>query len=801
MSSLRQMRWTLRSLRRRPLLTAVVLLTLTLGIGANVAIFSLVHSVLLTSLAYPDADELVTLWQDETRRDGPEQEWTSWDNFADWRAQGTSFEEMAAVGGWRPTLTGDGEAEMLSGAVASHTLLEVLELPPQLGRDLTAEDDLAGSEGVVLLGHELWQRRFGGDRDVVGRTLRLSGNSYEVVGVLPPGFEMPIIGAADVLAPLRIDPSNSCGRGCITLRVVARLGDGITVERAGEQMATVASRLEQEHPGANKGVQIRLIPLHDLVVGSVRAPLLVLLGAVGLVLLICCGNVANLLLARAQERRGELALRSALGAGRAHLVWQTLSESLALSLLGGALGTGAAALAVRQLGVRLAGELPRIEAARVDATVLAFALGLSLAAGLIFGIAPALRTSRSQLQSSMQQALGARSTGRLRSGLVVAEVALALVLLLAAGVLVRSFLALTRVDLGVDTERVLMTRVNLSPAEYPEAEQRVAFAAQARERLAALPGVTSVSHTMSPPLAGFDGDSNFVIEGAVQDPEAQPPVAWVRSVDADFFRHLGIELTRGRAFDARDGQDALDVAILNEAAVQRYFDGESPIGRRIHFGGDPPRWRQIVGTVADTRHFGLTAPARPAAYFPFDQSPVGTLFFLLRSSGDPYQLTAPVRAAIAELDPNLAISQVQTLDELVTRATSSERLLAGLIGTFSVLALVLAALGLYGVMSYTVAQRRRELGIRMAIGADRRDLIGRVLAQGMALVGIGTALGLVAALLAGRVLRSVLYAVEPHDPATYLSVPLVLAAVAAVAILIPARRAVTSDLPEVLRSE
>jgi predicted permease len=780
----------------------VVLLTLTVGIGANVTIFSLVHSVLLTSLDYPEAHELVTLWQDETQRDnGPEQEWTSWDNFSDWRSQGAVFEEMAAVGGWRPTLTGTGEAEMLRGAVASYTVLDVLGVRPVLGRGLAAEDDLATSEPVVLLGHALWQRRFGGDAGVLGRTLLLQGVGYEVVGVLPAGLEIPIVGPTELLAPLRIDASNTCGRRCINLRVVARLRDGVSDEEAGEQMALVGQRLQEEYPRANEGVEIRLIPLHDLVVGAVRTPLFVLLGAVGLVLLVCCGNVANLLLARAQERHGELALRTALGAKRADLVGQTLAESLMLSVLGGLLGTAVAALAVRQLAHRLADQLPRIAEAQVDGVVLGFAVALSLLAGLVFGVVPALRSGRVELHNAIQQGLGARSTGRLRSTLVIAEVALALVLLLAAGLLVRSFVALVSVDMGMQAEGVLMARVSLSQADYPEAPQRVAFAQQARERLAALPGVASVSHTMSPPLAGFDGDSDFDIEGAEEPASGRLPVAWVRSVDADYFRNLGIELTRGRGFDERDRADAIDVAVLNEAAVQRYFDGASPIGRRISFGGDPPRWREVVGTVADTRHFGLTEPPRPAAYFPFDQSPVGTLFFLLRGPQDPNELTGPLRSTIAAIDPNLAVSDVQTLADLVSRSTSSERLLAGLLGAFSIVALLLAALGLYGVMSYAVSLRRREIGIRMAVGAHGSSLVGLVFRQGMALVLVGTILGLIAAFAAGRLLAGVLYAVKPHDPLTFALVPIGLALVAAVAILVPASRAASTNLLEVLRAE
>lgn len=794
------LRFSLRTFARRPLLTGVVLLTLTLGIGANVTIFSLVSSVLLRPLSYPQPNELVTVWQDETARGGPEREWTSWDNFADWRAQsvGTAFDEMAALGGFRPTLIGEGEPEVLDGASASHSLLEVLGVEPLLGRNFTAEEDVANAAPVVLLGHAFWQRRFGGDQSVLGSSLNLQGVPHEVIGILPPGLEVPILGASDALRPLAIDASNSCGRRCITLRVVARLRDGVSLERAAEEMTLVAKRLEDQYPRANQDVEVALVPLHDLVVGAVRMPLLVLLAAVGLVLLVCCGNVANLLLARAHERRGELALRTALGAGRAQLVRQLLCESLVLSLSGGILGSASAWLAVRQLAHRLADQLPRIEHAGIDLPILLFALGLSLAAGLLFGVLPALRAAGTSLGESMQAA-SARSTGRLRSGLVIAEVSLALVLLLAAGLLLRSFLALVQVDLGYRTEDTLIARVSLPSTDYPEREQRTAFSRQIREQLEALPGVVSVSHTSSPPLLGFDGDSDFRIEGRPMAEGEQPPVAWIRSVDADFFRNFGVQLLSGRGFSAADRDGAQDVVVLNQAAVDRYFDGQNPIGERISFGGD--RWREVVGTVADTRHFALTAPARPAAYLHYEQSPLTTLFLLLRSEGDPYQHTAAMREVLAGLDTNLAFSQVQALDEVLSDATSSERLLAWLLGAFSTLSLLIAAVGLYGVMSYSVAQRRRELGIRMAIGAENRSLLALILRQGLGLVLVGTALGLLGALATGRLLAGVLYAVQPHDPLTFALVPMILIGVATMAILVPARRATRGNLLDVLRSE
>ncbi len=798
----RDLRLALRSAARLPTLTAIVVVTLALGIGANTAIFSMIQAVLLAPLDYQEPERLVTLWQDYTEREGPVDEWYSWPNFDDHRRLSESFSTMAAISGWQPTLTGEGEAEQLLGARASWTLFEALGREPVLGRAFVADEDAAEAENVVLLGSAFWQRRFGGDPGVLDRVIRFQGEPWRVIGVLPPGFEVPFEGAPDVLAPLAISESNTCGRGCVNLRVVGRLADGVTIDQAREELASLARALEEEYPEDNEGIGAYLEPLHSRVTGRVRTPLLLLLGAVGLVLLIATANVASLQLTRALHRRDELAMRAALGASRGQIVQQLLVESLALALLGGVAGLGVAVAGIQLLKRLAADAAPRLAEASLDYRTVGFAAVVTLVTGLLFGALPALRAARFDLYSQLKEGDGGRGGGRTRSALVVAEVALATLLLVGAGLLGRSLLALFQLDLGYRTDNVLLARVGLGGEAYQEREAKFAFAESVLERLRATPGVEKVSHTNSPPLLGFDGDSNFDIEGRAAQGPGKDPVGWLRVVDEDYFDTLGVRVLEGRGFTAADRDGAALVVMLNETAAKRYFadDPSGAVGQRVNFNRDV-QWRDVVGVVADTRHFGVTEPERPAVYLPWKQSPFGSPYFLIRTDSDPLAMVPALRAAVGELDSNLAVAGVDTMDHVVGDAISTERLLVALLGLFAACALLMASIGLYGVMSHAVEQRRRELGIRLALGADGGRLRRMVLRGGLLLVGVGLVLGLLAAAGLGRLLESVLYGVSPWDAVTFLVVPLVLAAVGVLALWMPARKASRADVITVLRYE
>jgi putative ABC transport system permease protein len=800
-SVLSDLRYGLRLLRQRPGFAAVAILTLAIGIGANTAIFSVVSSVLLRPLPYEDPDRLTMVWQDLTRIDGPETEWPTPDNFFDWRDQNEVFEGMFALGAWGPTASGMDGAEQLNGAVASFDALTLLGVEPVLGRTFRAEDDTAASDLVVVLSHSLWQRRFGGDRHVLGRTITLDTQPATIVGVLPPGFDFPVIRNPEILAPLRIDRTNTCGRGCYTLRVIARLKDGVTLERAQGDMDAIAARLEQDYPDENGGVGIRLVPLHEQIVGPLRVALLVLLGAVGLVLLIACANVANLLLARATDREHELATRVALGASRARLLRQLLIESLVLATLGAALG-----LVLGQWGVDLLVSLvpesvPRFRSVSVDGLTLAVTSAVAVVSGLAFGLFPGLRASRPSLERSLR-ASGRGTDGgshrRLRDTLVVVEVALALTLLVGAGLLMRSFASLVRVDPGFDADNVLVSQLNLVGARYDETAERVSFVDRLLARVRALPGVKGAGVVYALPLGGADSDANFTIEGRPPPRPQRMPVAWYRPVSPDYFTTMKLRLSRGRWLESTDGAETTPVVLINESAAGRYWPNEDPLRSRVRIGGV---LREVVGVVADTRHFGLDQAPRPAMYFPYSQLPLRFTNLVVRTEGEPTALARSVRGVVAEIDPTLALANVASMREVISNTVAAPRVITILLGVFALSALALAAIGLYGVMSYTVGQRRQEIGIRMALGAKTDDLVRWVVGHGMLLLGIGAALGLTFSLALSRFLESLLFGIGATDPTTFLAGAVALAAVALVACYVPARRAARVDPVVVLRHE
>ena len=793
-------RYGVRVLLQRPGTTAVAILTLALGIGANTAIFSVVNGILLKPLPYESPDELVTVWQDHTRLDGPTTEWASPDNFFDWRDQNEVFDGMFALGGWGPTLSGQGDPEQLRGTVTSFNAFSVLGIEPFLGRGFRPEEDGAGSELVVLLGHALWTRRFGASREVLGSTITLDSEPATVIGVLPPALEFPIVSGHDVFAPLRIDMTNTCGRSCLTLRVIARLSDGVTLERARGDVEAIAARLASTYPDDNVSVGATIVPLHEFLVGPMRARLLFLLGAVGMVLLIACANVANLTLARAADREREVATRLAMGASRRRLFKQLLTENLMLAFVGSVLGLLLALWGVDILLGLLPENTARVGAIAVDMRVLAFTLGIAVLTGLLFGTFPAARATKPNLASSLKEG-GRGSSGRthgFRSALVISEVALALVLLVSAGLLMRSFAALMDVDPGFDGDRVLTAQLNLVGSRYDESPARVGFVERLLEGVSVLPGVEDAGVIYVLPMGGANSDASFLIEGREPPAPNQGPVAWYRPVSNGYFDAMKMRLARGRGFLATDDGEAAPVVVVNETAAARYWRNEDPLLASVRIGGEV---RRVVGVVADTKHFGLDASDRPAMYFPYAQLPLRFMNLLVRASDAPESLVGPVRNVVFEIDPELAVANVTTLGDVIAKTVAPPRIVATVLGFFAAVAALLAAIGLYGVMSESVRQRTHEIGIRMALGASSNNVLGWAVGKGMLLLAIGATVGLVGAFFVTRFMESLLFGVERTDLLSFLAGPIVLTLTALAACYLPARRAAHVDPVIALRYE
>ncbi len=793
------LRYALRQLRSHPGFAAVVLLTLGLGIGANTAMFSVVDAVLLRPLPYPEANRLVLL---QGHKEGIGNESASVPDFLDWKAQSRSFSGMTAFAGASLNLAGsEGRPpERLIAARVTSDFFRTLGVGPSPGRGFTREEDRAGAGKVVVLGRSLWKDRFGGDPDVIGRAVTLNGEPYTVVGIAAPGFQFP--SWAQAWTPVAPQPgSPGQGRRSDFLGVVGRLAPGVTLRTARAEMTAIGRRLERQYPATNTGWSVAVTSLRERIVGDVRPALLVLLGAVGLVLLIACANVANLLLARGAARGRELALRSALGARRGRLIGQLLAESLVLSLLGAALGVLLAYWGTRALVGLDPGALPRLGEVRIDGLVLLFALGAAVLTAAVFGLAPALRLARPDLRRALVEggrSSGMRGGGFLDRGLVAGQVAVALVLLVGAGLLIRSFARLEGVDPGFRARGVLTARVSLPESRYPDDPRMREFWNGLLARLGKLPGVTAAGATSDLPLQSGSYLS-FRIEGR---PAPGPDVvqdAVVCAEGGDYFRSLGISLVRGRLPDARDGPEGRPVAVVDRAMARRYWGHDDPIGDRISFDGT--RWYTIVGIVGDVRTESLDRPGYPHAYLSYRQSPRHGMALTLRTDGDPAALAGPVRAAVGDIDPTLPVYSVHTMREIVATSILGPRFDVVTLGAFAGLALLLALIGIYGVLSYAVTRRLRELGIRMVLGADRGATLRYVLRLGMIPVLTGIAIGLVGALLSVRVLSGLLYGVAPLDPVTFLLVPAALAAVAALACWIPARRATRVDPIHALRNE
>jgi predicted permease len=804
--SLRQdIRYAVRVLARRPLFTLAVAATLALGIGANSAIFSFVNAVLLRPLPYPEPERLMAVW---TMLPEFGKETSSYPDFGDWSARSRSFSSLSAFARSSDNLSGaDGEPERLSSAIATPNLFATLGVTPVIGRLLVAGDSAWGSHRVVVLSYRLWQRRYGGSSDILGQSIQLNATPYTVVGVAPP--DMVIAPEADLWRPLAFDPANSLpGRRSDFLRVVGRLAPGATEDAAQAELATIAAQLAAEYPQSNNRITVDVVSLGDEIVGPVRPAMLVVAGAVGLVLLIACVNVANLLLARASSREQEMALRGSLGAGRGRLVRQLLTESVLLALLGGAAGLVLAAWGVSGLRALAPADLPRLAEVGLDAQVLLFTATVTLATGVAFGVLPALRLSGARLRETAG-ALGrtgshSRSSDRLRSGLALAQIALALVLLVGAGLLMRSFQQLRNEPLGFTPTNVLTARVVLPAARYQTAASQQAFFNAVRDRVAALPGVEQVGLSTDIPLGdGFNYLTFTKIGAPAPGPDEVAPDAIPTAADTGFFRSLGIRLIEGRMFGAQDVMGAPRVAVVNEEMVRARYAGKSPVGERISFGdpADPTSVLTIVGVVASTRITGLGSQFYPQAFVPIAQSPQRALYFTVKSRTNAAALLPPLRAAVRALDPSQPVASALTMDERVSASIAQPRASTVVVGAFAAVAALLAVIGIYAVLAYMIAQRTREIGIRVALGATSGDVLRLIVGHGLRIVALGLVAGAVVSIAFSRVLAGLLFGVSPTDPLTFVSMALGLGLVATLATWLPARRALRVSPMESLRAD
>ena len=793
-------RYGLRLLARSPGFTAVAVLALALGIGANTLIFTFINARLLQPLPFRDPDRLVALWSVE--REGGVTWNVAHPDYLDWREQNRTFEELAALSEGSYTLTGGQEPEWLIGRLASATVFAVLGVKPALGRGFLPEEDRLGADRVVVLSHGLWLRRFAGNPGIVGQVVRLNQEPHTVIGVLPRGFRL---GSADydVWVPLALDPAKA-HRGNRFLQVVARLKPGVTIAGAQAEITTIADRLASQYPNSNAHLGAEVDSLRELYVRPFRPALLVLMAAVALVLLIACANVANLMLARAAARQKEIAIRAALGARRGRIVRQMLTESSLLSLAGGVLGLLLALWGARALHATLPQRMQSAEPPGLDVVVLAFIVAVSLLTGIAFGLAPAWGVARADLHETLKE--GGRSSaaglrhGRLRAALIVSEVALAIVLLTGAGLLIKSFARLMAVAPGFRPENVLTMGVPLPRARYAEPRQWRAFFEQALERIRALPGVRHAAATSLLPMNGSNTVWSFAIEGRPEPLPGQFPTAGYRAVTPDYFRVMGIPLLRGRHLTEQDREGAPFAVIINEAMAGRYWPNEDPLGRRIQSRGTND-WGTVVGVVGNIKFSGLEGQASPEMFWAHSQRPRSGIILVIRTASEPAALASGVRAAIREVDRDQPVARIRTLESIVEESVAPRRITMLLLGTFAALALVLAGVGLYGVMSYLVAQRSHEIGLRMALGAQRGEVLGLVVRQGMVLAVIGAGIGLAGALALTRLMSTLLFGVTARDPVVFVAVPAALGVVALAASFFPARRASRVDPLVALRYE
>jgi putative ABC transport system permease protein len=808
---LQDMRYGLRTLMKNPGFTLVAVVALALGIGANTAIFSVVNAVLLRPLPYDNSERLMQVWSTNLKR-GWNEAPASYLNYKDWREQSQSFESMAAYSEASAAMTYGDVPEQITGLGATSDLFKALATQPLMGRTFLPEDERAGGSHVVVLGYGLWQRRFNADPNIVGKQIKFDGESTTVIGVMPQGFRFPLdTDNPEFWIPLDPEQGYNLERGANYLKVIGRLKAGVTIEQAQAEMTAIGQRLEQQYQDKNAGKGVRLVSLYEEMVGSIRPALLVLLGAVGFVLLIACANVANLLLARASSRQKEIAIRTALGASRARVIRQLLTESLLLSLAGGGLGLLLAFWGVDLLSAAIPENIPRIKELGLDLNVLAFTTAVAVLTGVVFGLVPALQASKPDLTEALKEGGRGSTEGlrrnRTRSLLVVLEVALSLVLLIGAGLLIKSFIYLLNVKPGFNPEHVVTANLSLPPVKYGESEQQAAFFHQVIERVQTLPNVEAAAVVSPLPLSGSMMQNILTVEGRPPLAPGEKLITDTRLVSPDYMRVMGIPLIKGRAFTERDSKDAPRVFVINETLAQRFFPGEDPIGKRIKVSARASYEKEdtageIVGIVGDVRHRSLDRDSSPECYVSYLQIADPYMTLVVRTkSADALGMAASLRSSIQQVDPEQPVFDIMTMNQVLARSIATRRFNMLLLGIFAGVALVLAGVGLYGVMNYSVAQRTHEIGIRMALGAQQSDVLKMIVGHGMLFTLIGLCLGLVAAFALTRVMSGLLVGVTATDPWTFVGTAGLLAAVALVACYIPARRAMRVDPMVALRYE
>ncbi len=808
---LQDLRFALRMFKKRPGFTAIALLTLALGIGANSAIFSVVNALLLRPLPYPGAEQLVMVWG-KLPTHGLDKLGISGAEFVDYRDRNRVFSGVATYASNGRNLTGVSEPQRINVTFVTAEFFSVLATKPLQGRTFVAEEDQPASDAVVVLSYTLWQKQFGGDGNIVGQNIVLDGKSQQVIGIMPAGFQFPDADTA-IWKPMAFtaEDLNEDNRGSHFLNLIARLKPGVELRQAQADVSAIAGEMQQEHPGyydSGSGWGARLVSLHEETVGDVQLVLVVLFVAVGFVLLIACANVANLLLARAATRQREMVIRSALGASRWRIIRQLLIESLTLSVTGGVLGVLLALWGTDLLISFSPQSLPRASEIHLDGQVIGFTFLISLLTGLLFGMVPAWQASRFNLNDSLKEGAGKMSEGkgrqRLRSLLVAGEVALALVLFIGAGLMIKSLYRLQQVDLGFDPTQVLTMRISLPQAKYPEPQKQRAFFDRLIREAQSLPDVQSVGLVNYLPLSGSGNQRNISVEGKPENPINVE----FRQSTPDYFRALKLELKSGRLFNEQDHENAPYVAVVNESFARIFFPDDEPIGKRIKMGGldSPFRWLTVVGLIKDVKHRGLENDARPEMYVPYQQPPLAnwnaqSFFLAVRTETAPQNSIAYLRNLVKGLDKEQPIYSISTLQQLLARSIAPRRFNLFLMGIFSALALALASIGIYGVMSYSVMQRTHEIGIRLALGAGRGDILRLVLKQGMRVTLLGIGVGLAASVGLTRLIENLLFNVSTTDVTTFVLVSLILTGVALVACLVPARRAAKTNPVVALRFE
>lgn len=799
---LSDIRYTLRMLIKRPAFTAVALITLALGIGANTAIFSVVNSVLLNPLPYANPSELTLIWLQHPPTNQFQQP-VSFPDFIDWRAQSNSFEQILATRTLSANLTDGDEPERINGARVSAGFLSMFKVSPVAGRDFLESETQPGGAPSALIGYRLWQERYGADPSLIGRGVSIDSTSFTIVGVLPKGFYYPTPDT-EVYIPL-IQGKGDTARGSRNLRVIGRLNPGVSLGEGQAEMDIIAARIANQYPDSNADVTVKLVPLHEQVVGKIRPALMIMFGAAGFVLLLACANVANLLLARATARRAELAIRAALGASRRRLIRQLLTESILLSLIGGFFGMLITLWGVPALTSISASSIPRVEEVSVSFKALIFTVVVSLATGVLFGAIPALKSSKQLTETLKDGKRGATSGAthqRILNLVVAAELALAVVLLAGAGLMVRSFISISGVSPGFNPKGVFTIGIGLTQPIYADGQQQARFYDRLTEKVNAIPGVETSAGVNRVPLLGLNSSTSFTFQGKPVQ-AGNEPTADCRITTPNYFRTMGIPLLEGRDFTERDLKDAPEVVVINKAMVDQFLPGEDPIGKLLQIYPNPPRWRQVVGVIGDVKLLGLDADINPAIYVPLAQSPypnaMRNSFLAVRTTGDPSTVAAVIRSEMKNVDSGVPVANVRVLEDIVADSVAPQRLNMWLLVAFAALAALLAAVGIYGVMAYSVTERTHEIGVRMALGACSTNILRMVLLDGAKVTAAGVIAGLAAAFSMTRLMSTQLYKVSAADPITFAGISTLIVCVSLLANYIPARKASRVDPMVALR--